>query len=256
MITDYKYAVLIDADNTSGDYLKTVFDIITNEGTVTYRRIYGDWTDERLKSYKELIFKFSLSPMQQFNYTKGKNATDSFMIIDAMDILYKGNVDGFCIVSSDSDFTKLASRLIESGKKVIGMGRHQTPKAFVEACTEFKYLDLIEEGKAPEKEGKNGVGRQSESETKASVTLSPKMLTLKKDISKIIDENSDASGWILASQLGELMVKKHNDFDPKHYGCKKLATLLEELDFEIKKERNPNNIANPNGLEVFVKIKE
>ena len=145
MSKENKYAILIDADNTSQQYLKTVFDIITNEGIVTYRRIYGDWTSPNLQSYKQYILDFSLTPMQQFSYTSGKNATDSAMIIDAMDILYQGNVDGFCIVSSDSDFTKLASRLRESGKNVIGMGRTQTPKAFIDACNEFKYLDLFEE---------------------------------------------------------------------------------------------------------------
>jgi len=156
MSKERKYAILIDADNTSKEYLKTVFNIITNEGIVTYRRIYGDWTSPNLQSYKEYILNFSLTPMQQFSYTAGKNSTDSAMIIDAMDILYQGNVDGYCIVSSDSDFTKLASRLREAGKNVIGMGRTQTPKAFVDACNEFKYLDLIETPDAKDSEIEEG----------------------------------------------------------------------------------------------------
>lgn len=261
MSKENKYAILIDADNTSQQYLKTVFDIITNEGIVTYRRIYGDWTSPNLQSYKQYILDFSLTPMQQFSYTSGKNATDSAMIIDAMDILYQGNVDGFCIVSSDSDFTKLASRLRESGKNVIGMGRTQTPKAFIDACNEFKYLDLFEEPVIEETKNKTSKKKPSKESqnkneiTKDQPTLSEKEILLQASIKNIIEEQSDADGWMLASQLGGIMIKKQPDFDSKHYGCKKLADLLEKLNFEIKKQRDPNNTANPNGLEVYVRIK-
>lgn len=268
MTKDTKYAVLIDAENTSWQFLKTVFDLITNEGVVTYRRIYGDWTSPNLQSYKQHILDFSLTPMQQFSYTSGKNATDSAMIIDAMDILYQGNVDGFCIVSSDSDFTKLASRLRESGKNVIGMGRTQTPKAFIDACNEFKYLDLIEAdaNSVANEENQKGTTTKKRKTTekevrhhdtvlKSELNLSQKEIALQNSIKNIIEEQSDAEGWMLASQLGGIMVKKQPDFDSKHYGCKKLADLLEKLNFEIKKQRDPNNTANPNGLEVYVRIK-
>ena len=134
MTSECKYAVLIDADNTSFEYFKTVFDLIANEGVATNRRIYGDWTSDKLKNYKEHILEYSLTPIQQFEYTTGKNSTDFALVIDAMDILYENNVDGFCIVSSDSDFTRLVSRLRESGKKVIGMGKKHTPKPFINAC--------------------------------------------------------------------------------------------------------------------------
>ena len=257
MTKEWKYAVLIDADNTSFEFFKTVFDLVTNEGIVTYRRIYGDWTSEKLKPYKEYILKYSLNPIQQFEYTKCKNSTDSAMIIDAMDILYQGNIDGFCIVSSDSDFTKLASRLREDGKKVIGMGRKQTPKAFVDACNEFKFLDIAEDIKPSELKQKSKTSSKNKSsEEKAQVTqgLTPIDET-REDIGKIIEEKSDAEGWMLASQLGEIMIKKHPDFDPKHYGHKKLVSLLESFGFETKKEHNPNNTANPNGKELYVKAK-
>lgn len=145
---DKKFALLIDADNTSSKYIKTIVDEITNLGITTYRRIYGDWTSPNLQNWKETLLEYSITPMQQYGYTTGKNSTDSAMIIDAMDILYAGNVDGFCLVSSDSDFTKLAMRLREAGKTVIGMGKKQTPRPFVTACNQFKYLDLLsKEGK-------------------------------------------------------------------------------------------------------------
>jgi len=261
MIKELKYAVLIDADNTSFEFFKTVFDLITNEGIVTCRRIYGDLTSEKLKPYKEYILKYSLTPVQWYECTKGKNSTDAVMNVDAMEILYRNNVDGFCIVSSDSDFTYLATRLREYGKNVIGMGRKQTPKSFVDACNEFKYLDIDNNAieNEPEEPKKKGMTPSKVKPTEAVVSpdqgLTP-LEEIKEDIRKIVEEKSDGEGWLLASQLGEIMIKKHPDFDPKHYGYKKLACLLDNLGFVTKKERNPNNTANPNGLEVFVKIKE
>ena len=155
MKEDMKIAVLIDADNISNKYVKILLDEVANVGIATYKRIYGDWTDTRLSSWKKELLDNSIVPIQQYGYTTGKNSTDSAMIIDAMDILYSGNVDGFCIVSSDSDFTRLVSRLRESGMLVIGMGESKTPKPFISACNQFKYLDLLAEtakiGKAPAK---------------------------------------------------------------------------------------------------------
>ena len=135
-----RFAVLIDADNVSDKYLRYIFDELAKDGTITYKRIYGDWTKPALGPWKNILLNFSITPIQQYGYTTGKNATDSAMIIDAMDILYSGNVEGFCIVSSDSDFTRLASRLRESGMDVVGMGEKKTPSAFVAACNKFKYL--------------------------------------------------------------------------------------------------------------------
>ena len=141
--SDPRFAILIDADNISEKYIKIVLDEVANSGIATYKRIYGDWTSPRLASWKSCLLDNSIIPMQQYSYTYGKNATDSAMIIDAMDILYSGTVDGFAIVSSDSDFTRLVARLRESGMQVIGMGEQKTPQPFISACNQFKYLDLL-----------------------------------------------------------------------------------------------------------------
>ena len=138
-----KFAILIDGDNIGSQYIKVIIDEAAKLGVITYKRIYGDWTKPNLSSWKDLLLEYSINPMQQYGYTSGKNSTDSAMIIDAMDILYTGNVDGFCLVSSDSDFTRLAARLKESGMIVIGMGKQHTPKPFVSACTNFKYIDIL-----------------------------------------------------------------------------------------------------------------
>lgn len=143
MGADRNYAVLIDADNISDKYIKIILDEISNDGIATYKRIYGDWTKPEMGSWKSVLLEHSITPIQQYGYTTGKNATDSAMIIDAMDILYSGKVEGFCLVSSDSDFTRLASRLRESGMDVVGMGEKKTPKAFVAACNRFRYLDVL-----------------------------------------------------------------------------------------------------------------
>ena len=141
--TDLRFAILIDADNISEKYIDIILDEVANSGVATYKRIYGDWTSTRMTSWKNCLLDHSILPMQQYSYTYGKNATDSAMIIDAMDILYSGTVDGFVIVSSDSDFTRLVARLRESGMVVIGMGEQKTPKPFISACNQFKYLDLL-----------------------------------------------------------------------------------------------------------------
>ena len=148
MEKDRRIAVLIDADNVSGKYIKHIIDEISNHGTPTIKRIYGDWTKPDLNSWKTVLLDYSITPIQQYGYTSGKNATDAALIIDAMDILYSKNVDGFCIVSSDSDFTRLAARLREAGMFVVGMGERKTPKPFISACEMFKYLEVL--AKEPE----------------------------------------------------------------------------------------------------------
>ncbi len=150
MAKDDRLAILIDADNVSEKYIKYILDEVSGDGTATYKRIYGDWTKPELASWKNVLLENSITPIQQYSYTTGKNATDSAMIIDAMDILYSGNVDGFCIVSSDSDFTRLASRLRESGMYVLGMGEKKTPTPFIAACNKFKYLEILERPASPE----------------------------------------------------------------------------------------------------------
>ena len=153
MDNELRFAILIDADNISDKYIKIILDETANSGIATYKRIYGDWTSPQLASWKNVLLENSIIPMQQYSYTTGKNSTDSAMIIDAMDILYSGTVDGYCIVSSDSDFTRLAARLRESGMQVIGMGESKTPKPFISACNQFKYLDLLYSNQQDEGEG-------------------------------------------------------------------------------------------------------
>ena len=152
MSKEQQYAVLVDAENVSPKYINIIFDEASNYGVTTYRRIYGDWTSTRNNGWKEILLDNSITPIQQYSYTHGKNASDSAMIIDAMDILYTASVDGFIIVSSDSDFTRLASRLRESGMKVIGMGESKTPNAFISACNSFKYLDILYQNSQDEEE--------------------------------------------------------------------------------------------------------
>jgi uncharacterized LabA/DUF88 family protein len=245
---DKKFALLIDADNTSSKYIKTIVDEITNLGITTYRRIYGDWTSPNLQNWKETLLEYSITPMQQYGYTTGKNSTDSAMIIDAMDILYAGNVDGFCLVSSDSDFTKLAMRLRDAGKTVIGMGKKQTPRPFVTACNQFKYLDLLS------KDGKEEKAAVKQTTKKAKDTgRNSDDKKLVASICKIIEENSNDDGWMYAARVGKLLSKKYPDFDSRNYGYKKFALLLEGLGFETRKEPG---IEDKNACEVYVKIKE
>lgn len=227
MNNDINIAILIDADNISSQYIKVIIDEATKDGIITYKRIYGDWTKPNLASWKDVLLEYSINPIQQYAYTTEKNATDSAMIIDAMDILYTGNIDGFCLVSSDSDFTRLAARLKEAGKIVIGMGKQQTPKPFVSACSKFKYLDIIlTEEQSEEIEAKKNV----QAETSAMTTKE----TLNNSIKTIIDENSDSDGWTLASTIGTLLQKQYTDFDSRNYGFKKMIDLLKDLGYQTK----------------------
>ncbi len=258
---DKKFAILIDGDNTSSKYIKTIIDEVAKIGDATYKRIYGDWTKPDLDSWKKILLKYSIAPMQQYSYTTGKNATDSAMIIDAMDILYAEKVDGFCLVSSDSDFTRLATRLREAGKEVVGMGKKQTPEAFRNACNSFKYLDLIgnvsrqKDDKyfetAPSKTKINGqdkevqnkettslgaLVKQNEKDVKTDYAgdITPKE-RIKDEIDKIIDEQSDSEGWLLASSVGTLLQRLYSDFDCRIYGYKRFIDfLVEGLGYESK----------------------
>ena len=255
---DLKFALLIDGDNIGSQYIKTILDEMTNEGVVTYKRIYGDWTAPNLKPWKEILLEHSITPVQQYSYTTGKNATDSAMIIDAMDILYSGKIDGFCLASSDSDFTRLAARLREAGMIVIGMGKQQTPKPFVSACSKFKYVDLISK---EETEKKNNVSAleatkksNSKKSTVAKAVFSPED-DIKTYITKAIEENAEESGLMLVSLLGTMLPKKYPDFDPRNFGEKKLSNLLGKWGFRLETYQDPNNTATPSGLIVYVGIK-
>lgn len=271
-MNDKKFALLIDADNTSFNYMSTIIKELTNEGIITIKRIYGDWTNPTLDGWKKVLLENSILPIQQYSYTTGKNATDSAMIIDAMDILYSGNVEGFCLVSSDSDFTRLAARLRESGMVVIGMGRKHTPKPFVVSCNQFKYLDLISIDSSveqiqmdtsilPKKINQNNPTTNTETleegtnsevgNIDSSITSDLKKL-VEDTIRECIRESDDE--WVLVSQLGTLLKKRYSDFDCRNFGYSKMTTLLESIGFHLKKTKNPNNKSNPNGFECFVQI--
>lgn len=239
MEKDKRIAVLIDADNISVKYIKYILEEISNHGTPTVKRIYGDWTRPELGSWKNILLDYSITPIQQYGYTTGKNATDAALIIDAMDILYSKNVDAFCIVSSDSDFTRLAARLREAGLFVVGMGERKTPKAFIAACEMFKYLEVL--AKVPEvEEKKNGNQRSSRSKEKsASGFADRKVLT--KVIESIIDDCSDEEGWAYLGEVGTRLNKRYPEFDVRNYGHKKLTPLIQSLKlFDIQSQKTSN----------------
>lgn len=215
MEKEMRYAVLIDADNVAAKYTRYILDEVSNYGVVTYKRVYGDWTRPNLAGWKNMALDNAITPVQQYSYTTGKNATDSAMIIDAMDILYSHNIDGFCIVSSDSDFTRLAIRLRESGMHVIGMGEKKTPKPFSTACNAFKYLEVI-----------------AEEETQGSVDDNDKveMKTLESAIIRIIAENANLQEEINIGELGSRLQGRYPDFDVRNYGYSKFSQFLKDFD--------------------------
>lgn len=232
---DRRFAVLIDADNVSPKYIKYILDEVSDIGIATYKRIYGDWTDNEKRGWKNVLLDWSVNPIQQYSYTTGKNATDSAMIIDAMDILYSGHVDGFCLVSSDSDFTKLAQRLREAGMFVMGIGEQKTPKPFRAACDTFKLLEIISsedsaDMPAPVK-GKNVSCAKNEV---ASIDEIQKTITsrdeIQKAITKLLIENNSQNQPIILAKVGNFLTKRFSDFDVRNYGYSKLSTFLENLD--------------------------
>lgn len=213
MEKEMRYAVLIDADNVAAKYTKCILDEVSNYGVVTYKRVYGDWTRPNLAGWKNMALDNAITPVQQYSYTTGKNATDSAMIIDAMDILYSNNIDGFCIVSSDSDFTRLAIRLRESGIHVIGMGERKTPKPFSTACNAFKYLEILAE------EEVQSTGESEKLELK----------TLESAIIRIITENANLQEEINIGELGSRLQNRYPDFDVRNYGYSKFSQFLKDF---------------------------
>jgi uncharacterized LabA/DUF88 family protein len=210
-----KLAVLIDADNAQPSIIEGLLSEIAKYGTASVKRIYGDWTSPSLKSWKEILLQYSIQPVQQFGYTTGKNATDSAMIIDAMDLLYTRNFTGFCIVSSDSDFTKLASRIRESGLFVYGFGEQKTPSAFVSACDKFIYTEVLR-AKTDEKQA---IAKMSSSKLKQNT----KLVNLLRNA---VEASSDESGWAQLGPVGSNIAKQSPDFDPRNYGYGKLGELV------------------------------
>ena len=260
MASDKKFAVLIDADNVSDKYIKLILDEVTNYGIATYKRIYGDWTSPALVSWKKVLLDHSVMPIQQYSYTSGKNSTDSAMIIDAMDILYSGQVDGFCLVSSDSDFTRLAARLRESGMLVVGMGERKTPKSFISACNRFKYLDILANSESKTKSKLDMQFGQMEKSKNYMLPLESEHVkedmtnikTIEDAIRAIAEEYSDEDEWIFTGTIGNLLVKRYPDFDVRNFGYRKLTAFLEALDlFDIKKVRTGDGDAKL----IYVKLK-
>jgi uncharacterized LabA/DUF88 family protein len=223
-------AVLIDADNTNPAIIEGLIAEVAMLGVSSVKRIYGDWTTPQLASWKSVLLEFSIQPIQQFRYTTGKNATDSAMIIDAMDLLYSGNVSGFCLVSSDSDFTRLASRIRESGKRVYGFGERKTPRPFVAACDRFIYTDVFVQ--TPD----DAAIKSLKQATNKELRCDSKLLNL---IRSAIDAASDETGWVLLSAVGNYISKTVNDFDPRNYGFSKLNGLITAMGlFEIERRES------------------
>ena len=223
-------AVLIDADNTSPSIIEGLLAEVAMLGVAGVKRIYGDWTSPHLASWKSVLLEFSIQPIQQFRYTTGKNSTDSAMIIDAMDLLYSGNVSGFCLVSSDSDFTRIASRLREAGKRVYGFGERKTPRPFVAACDRFIYTDVFVQTQD------DMVVKPMKPAASKELRCDTKLLTL---LRSAIDAASDETGWGPLSAVGTFISKTVNDFDPRNYGFSKLNGLITAIGlFEIERREN------------------
>lgn len=281
-IENLRLAVLIDGDNAPRDCLKSIMEEIAIYGTPMIKRIYGDWASHGLTSWKNTLLENAVTPKQQFAYTSGKNATDSAMIIDAMDILYTGKTDGFVLVSSDSDFTPLAIRLRESGMYVLGIGEEKTPKAFVQACDKFIRVEVIRDRyKKPAKAepaapksaakstarksaAKNGDKAEKPEKAASGAKTSPKKQPAEEKkppvpeeiiglIADSVADLADDDGYIDLSNLGNLIIKKQPDFDPRTYGFGKLSTMLKSLPrFEVQ----VRTTSDPNVRPIYIRDQE
>lgn len=243
MEREKKFALLIDADNISPKYIEIILSESKEFGSISIRRIYGDWTDVTKSSWKSILLENSITPIQQYTYTTGKNSSDSAMIIDAMDILYGDDVDGFILVSSDSDFTRLAMRLRESGKDIVGMGESKTPSPFVKSCMIFKTLDVLYKATLKEKGKKNASGQQETVPENNAEEVSPitSFNRIKNTIVTLVDTKSDDDGWLYLGTLGNYLLKEYPDFDCRNYGYNKLAELVKncrELETKIEKSKD------------------
>lgn len=251
-IKDLRLAVLIDADNVPYGNVKEMMEEIAKFGVPTFKRIYADWTKPTVSGWKKVLLENAITPIQQYSYSSGKNSSDSAMIIDAMDILYSGKVDGFCIVSSDSDFTRLAIRLREAGMKVIGIGEKKTLKPFITACDKFIYIEIlgVDEEEVPVK-SENKPSRPTKQKAPKPVDLVNKELL--KLLNDSISDLADESGWAFLGELGNLLLKKKTDFDPRNYGFQKMLPLIKSTNqFEIdERVTGKNNIRH-----IYLRIKQ
>ncbi|MCH8567446.1 MAG: NYN domain-containing protein [Balneolales bacterium] len=287
-LSDLRLAVLIDADNISYAHIRSMMEEAARYGTPTFKRIYGDWTQPNLVGWKNVLLEHAITPIQQYGYTKGKNATDSAMIIDAMDILYSSKVDGFCIVSSDSDFTRLVIRLREAGMRVIGMGEKKTPKPFIVACDKFIFIEVLAQLDSSDSEddsqaeaadisvaGKSSTGITSKPNAKSKVAktspdrpksknnsgirirVGKKTFEMEPEILKLIrlsvSDVADEDGWAFLGEVGSMLLKKEPSFDPRNYGFTKLTPLLKELDSFVFDARQAGN---SNVKHIYIKDKK
>lgn len=231
MIKDTKLAVLIDGDNIPSKYIKEMMEEIAKYGNPTIKRIYGDWTKPQLSKWKNVLLENAVNPIQQYSYTTGKNATDSAMIIDAMDLLYSGKVNGFCLVSSDSDFTKLATRLREAGMIVYGIGEKKTPNPFIVACDKFIYLEILHKDEEDEA-GKSKKPKQNLDK------ITPKVVRF---LRTAVNDAADEDGWAFMGDVGSIILKKQPNFDARNFGFEKLTPLFDSItQFEIDERSQPN----------------
>ena len=233
---DMRLAVLIDADNVPYSNVKGVMEEIAKYGTPTFKRIYGDWTKPTVSGWKNVLLENAITPIQQYSYTSGKNSSDSALIIDAMDILYSGKVDGFCIISSDSDFTRLATRLREAGMKVFGIGQKKTPHPFIVACDKFIYMEIIAIPDKAEEITTKKENKTKKTSAKPVVSIDKLNKETLHLIANSIDDLADENGWAFLGEVGNLLLKKQPNFDPRNYGFSKLTPLVVSLpQFEIDK---------------------
>lgn len=251
-IKDLRLAVLIDADNVPSANVKAMFEEIAKYGTPTFKRIYADWTKPHVSGWKNVLLENAITPIQQYSYSVGKNSSDSAMIIDAMDILYSGKVDGFCIVSSDSDFTRLATRLREAGMKVIGIGEKKTLLPFITACDKFIYFEILKANSIP---AQAKVDPKHPRKSVAPIKQAPinkvdqEFINL---VSESISDIADEDGWAFLGELGNFILKKKPDFDSRNYGFPKLFLLIKSLGkFDIdERETGKKHIKH-----IFVRVK-
>lgn len=246
---DLNIAVLIDGDNIPSAYVKEMMEEIAKYGNPTIKRIYGDWTNPRLGKWKNVLLENAITPIQQYGYTKGKNATDSAMIIDAMDILYSGKVNGFCLVSSDSDFTRLATRLREAGMRVFGIGEKKTPSPFIVACDKFIYIEILK-NQSGENDVDTNIDKPRSENNVDKITAKDIRL-----ISTTIDDLDDEDGWAFLGDVGSLLQKKQPNFDSRNYGFQKLTPLISSIPhFEI--ERREDSRGHKKLVYVKIKVKK
>lgn len=251
---EYSIAVLIDGDNAQAELIESILAEASKYGRISFRRIYGDWTEPQMNRWKLHLQKHAILPIQQFRNTKGKNATDSSLIIDAMDILHKENVEAFCIVSSDSDFTRLATRLREARKFVLGIGERKTPEPFIKACSQFVYTENLDTNKEPKIQNSVFLKKKEKTTQKDSNVFSKQESIETPDPLPIILKGYDLAvgddGRVLLSSLGIVLLKLDPSFDPRTYDKKRLLDLIEKYSdiFEIDK--------HPSGAPIFIKIKD